>query len=114
KFGITAIHEASERFYSEKIEPYFSIGKFLHESFNERASVFSLKELLEALATRARELRSHDSQVMKKFKGRPPTSHIHDPHALEKVFSTLELNFFVTKYFEMSDRSGKIGKHTSE
>ncbi|GGC63218.1 hypothetical protein GCM10011387_16040 [Pedobacter quisquiliarum] len=107
KIGIVAIQEASERFYTEKIEPYFSIGKFLHDSFNERSSIYSLKELLEAIVTKARDLRGHESKVMSKIGGRPPTSHFHIPVELENVFSTLELNFFLTKYFEMSDRSGK-------
>ena len=107
KIGTTAIQEASQRYYEEKIESYFTIGKFLHETFQERSSIFSLKELLESIVYRARELRSHDSQVMKKIPGRPPTSHFHIPVEYDPLFSSLELNFFVTKYFEMSDRGGR-------
>lgn len=107
RIGVSAIQEAAERFYDEKIEPYFTIGKFLHEAFTERASIFSLKELLESVVTRARELRAHESEVMKKIKGRPHTSHFHIPVEYEGLFSTLELNFFLTKYFEMSDRSAR-------
>lgn len=107
RIGVAAVQEAARRFYDEKIEPYFTIGKFLHETFSERASIFSLKELVEAVVDRARELRLHESEVMKKIKGRPPTSHFHIPLEYESLFSTLELNFFVTKYFEMSDRSGR-------
>lgn len=107
RIGVSAIQEAAERYYEEKIESYFTIGKFLHEDLAERASIFSLKELLEAIVARARELRSHESQVMRKIKGRPPTSHFHVPIAYDSLFSTLELNFFLTKYFEMTDRSGR-------
>jgi Cdc6-like AAA superfamily ATPase/DNA-binding MarR family transcriptional regulator len=107
RIGVSAIQEAAERYYEEKIESYFTIGKFLHEDMSERASIFSLKELLEAIVARARELRTHESQVMKKIKGRPPTSHFHVPIAYESLFSTLELNFFLTKYFEMTDRSAR-------
>jgi len=105
--GLRAIQEASERYYEEKIESYFHLGKFLHESFGERSSIFSLKELLESVVTRARELRHHDSEVIRKMHGRHPTSHFHVPVVYENIFSTLELNFFLTKYFEMTDRSGK-------
>jgi Cdc6-like AAA superfamily ATPase len=105
--SVTAVQEAARRFYDEKIEPYFAMGKFLHETFAERASIFSLKELVEAIVTRAKELRTHESEVIKKIKGRPPTSHFHVPVEYEPLFSTLELNFFLTKYFEMSDRSGR-------
>lgn len=107
RIGTRAIQEAAERYYDDKIASYFVIGKFLHESFAERSSIFSLKELLESLVTRARELRSHDSEVIRKIKGRHPTSHFHVMVAYEPLFSTLELNFFLTKYFEMSDRSGQ-------
>jgi len=104
---VKAIAEAARRYYEEKIEPYFSLGKFLHESFGERSSIYSLKELLENLVTRARELRSHDSSTIHKIKGRPPTSHFHVGMSHESLLSTLELNFFLTKYFEMSDRDGR-------
>jgi DNA-binding MarR family transcriptional regulator len=107
KINSTAIREAAERYYEEKIESYFTIGKFLHESFEERSSIFSLKELIESIVARAKELRSHDSQVIRKINGRPPTSHFHVPVIYESLFNSLELNFFVTKYFEMSDRTGR-------
>jgi hypothetical protein len=107
KIGLKAIRDAAKRFYEEKLESYFQINKFLHESYTERSSVYSLKELLEKTVIRARELRSHkDSQVMREIGGRPPTSHFHVIREFENVFGTLELNFFVTKYFEMTDRDG--------
>jgi len=105
--GIKAIRDAAARYYDEKIESYFKINKFLHESFGERASLFSLKELLEAIVQRARELKRHrDSAVMRDLRGTPPTSHFHVAVELESLLSTLELNFFTTKYYEMSDRDG--------
>lgn len=54
-----------------------------------------------------RGLRTHKSAVFEKIQGRPPTSHFHVPPSYEKLLSTLELNFFLTKYFEMSDRDGR-------
>ncbi len=107
KIGTRAIQQAAERYYEEKVESYFQLGKFLHESFAERSSIYSLKELLESVVERARELRSHDSEMIRKVRGRHPTSHFHVPVAYESLFSTLELNFFMTKYFEMADRSGR-------
>jgi hypothetical protein len=106
--GARAIKDASQRFYEEKLEPYFEMNKFLHESFVERSSIFSLKELLEKIVRRSRELRQHrDSQVMQDIAGRPPTSHFHVVREFEPIFTSLELNFFVSKYFEMSDRGGR-------
>nr|WP_297353549.1 hypothetical protein [uncultured Caldimonas sp.] len=107
KISRRAISEAARKYYEEKIEPYFHMGKFLHESFNERSSIYSLKELLESVVKKARELRSHNSAVFRQIKGRPPTSHFHVPVTQEGLLSSLELNFFLTKYFEMSDRDGR-------
>lgn len=102
-----AIRDAAARYYDEKIESYFKMNKFLHESFGERASLFSLKELLEAIVQRARELKRHrESAVMREISGKPPTSHFHAAVELESLLATLELNFFMTKYYEMSDRDG--------
>lgn len=105
--GTRAIREAAARYYEEKIEPYFMINRFLHESFGERSSLFSLKELLEAVVQRARELKRHrESAVMRDIPGTPPTSHFHVAIEIESLLATLELNFFLTKYYEMSDRDG--------
>ena len=106
--GSKAIRDAARRYYEEKIEPYFRMSRFLHESFAERASIFSLKELLESIVERARDLKRHrDSEVMREIPGTPPTSHFHVAVELESLLATLELNFFVTKYYEMSDRDGR-------
>ncbi len=114
KINRRSISEAARRYYEEKIEPYFGMGKFLHESFEERSSIFSLKELLESFVDRARQLRTHESSVFRQVRettresrGRPPTSHFHVTTPHEQLLSSLELNFFLTKYFEMSDRDGR-------
>ncbi|AWM01398.1 methyltransferase family protein [Bradyrhizobium amphicarpaeae] len=106
--GTRAIRDAARKYYEEKIEPFFGIQKFRLDTFKERSSIFSLKELLEKIVVRARELRSYrESTVMKTISGRPPTSHFHVLTEFDALLSTLELNFFLTKYFEMKDRDGR-------
>jgi Cdc6-like AAA superfamily ATPase/DNA-binding MarR family transcriptional regulator len=106
--GLRAISEASRRYYEEKIEPYFGIQKFAHESFGERSSIFSLKELLESLVERAKQLRTYkESSVTQAISGRTPSSHFHILSELDGLLNTLELNFFLTKYYEMKDRDGR-------
>lgn len=108
KIGIRTLQDAARRYYEEKIEHYFRLNKFLHETFEERSSIYSLKELLEELVKRSKSLRNYrDSKVMKEIPGRPPTSHFHIKSEYDTVLSTLELNFFITKYYEMKDRDGK-------
>ena len=44
---------------------------------------------------------------MREISGRPPTSHFHVLAEYDPVLSSLELNFFLTKYYEMKDRDGR-------
>ena len=108
RIGIRTLQDASRRYYEEKIDYYFRLSKFLHETFEERSSIFSLKELLEEIVKKAKALRSYkESKVMRDLPGRPPTSHFHLLKEFDPVLSTLELNFFLTKYYEMKDRDGR-------
>lgn len=106
--GLRAINDAATKYYEEKIEPFFGVQKFRHETFVERASTYSLKELLEAIIERSRELRTYrGNAILRDVPGRPPTSHFYVVSELESLLSTLELNFFLTKYFEMKDKDGR-------
>ncbi len=109
KVGVTGIREAAKRYYEEKIDSYFSLTKFVQESFSERSSNYSLKELVGSIVTKARELRGYRGSSLFTYFGesRPPTSHFHVPTDLGGLLGSLELNFFVTKYFVMSDRDGR-------
>lgn len=108
RIGIRTIQAASRRYYEEKIYQYFRLNKFLHETFEERSSIYSLKELLEEIVKRAKDLRTYrESKMMREVSGRPPTSHFHVLSDYDQVLSTLELNFFITKYYEMKDRDGR-------
>lgn len=106
--GLRAISEASRKYYEEKIEPYFGIQKFSYESFDERSSIFSLKELLESLVEEAKDLRKYKgSSVTRLLGGRTPSSHFHVLSEMDGLLATLELNFFINKYYEMKDRDGR-------
>lgn len=108
RINAQGVRDAAKRYYEEKLEPYFAMGAFLHESFEERSTIFSLKELLEEIVSRARLLRSKESaSVFQSIEGRPPTSHFNVSPSFEALLSTLELNFFLTKYFVMSNRDGR-------
>jgi hypothetical protein len=63
---------------------------------------------LESLVTKARELRGYkDSSVTLQIPGRTPSSHFHILTEMDSLLTTLELNFFLTKYYEMKDRDGR-------
>ena len=73
RIGIRTIQDAARRYYEEKIYHYFRLNKFIHETFEERSSIYSLKELLEEIVKRAKALRYYqDSKVIRDLPG-PPT-----------------------------------------
>ncbi|WP_299173596.1 hypothetical protein [uncultured Brevundimonas sp.] len=107
--GVRVVQDAAAKYYAEKIEPFFGVQKFSHASFSERASVFSLKELLEEIVSRAKTLRDYkESKVTRDISGRTPSSHFHISKSLDASLRTLELNFFLTLYYEMKDRDGNV------
>lgn len=108
QISLRSIRDAARRYYEDKVEADFNLKRFLHETFEERSSIFSLKELLDEIVDRARALRgSRTSSVLRDLGGRPPTSHFHVVTDLEQLLGTLELNFFLTKYFVMKDRDAR-------
>ncbi|WP_299840505.1 hypothetical protein [uncultured Jannaschia sp.] len=103
--GTRAVQDASERFFDEKVLPFFSSGIF-RLAFRERSSIFSLKELLEKIVSRARSLRQEGSRSFESHSDSTFSSHFYVAHDYDDLLLSLELAFFVTKYFEQSDREG--------
>lgn len=103
--GVQAVQEASQRYYEEKIFPFFTTGKY-KVAFEERSSIYSLKELLERIVSRARSLRQEGSRDGTSSKSRPFSSHFYVSCDYDDLVLSLELSFFITKYFEQSDRAG--------
>lgn len=104
--GTRSIQEASQRFFDEKVLPFFSTGIF-RLAFTERSSIFSLKELLEIIVNKARKLRQEGSRSTDTSSERNFTSHFYVSREYDDLLQSLELAFFVTKYFEQSDREGQ-------
>lgn len=105
KIGIQAVQDGSQKYYEEKVAPFFATGKY-RMAFEERSSIYSLKELLESLVSRAREIRQEGSRDTTASRSRPYASHFYVSHDFDDMFRTLELSFFITNYFEQSDRAG--------
>ncbi len=105
RIGVQAIQEASQRYYEEKIAPFFSTGKY-RMALEERSSIYSLKELLETIVGRARAIRQEGSRDSGGGRSRPFASHFYVSHDYDDLLLSLETSFFLTKYFEQSDREG--------
>ncbi|WP_335989747.1 hypothetical protein [Acinetobacter bereziniae] len=108
KITIKDLENASEKYYIDSIYPYFSQNKFMREPFNVKLEKYHLLELLQNIIVTSknnkREISILDSKVFQLDKDKPPTSHFYINKKLEYLLSSLELNFFITKYNEQKDQ----------
>lgn len=105
------IESAAQRYYEDKIEPFFHKTTFSLLSLNEKIDTLQLKELLRKFVERMSETKKKITTG--EYSGEsylttfPYCSHFHFNPSLESFLKTLELNFFITKYTEMSDKDGQ-------
>jgi DNA replication protein DnaC len=101
---------ATEKYFSDTIEVYFSQNKYMRASFNEKLEKYHLNELLIKIIKQAKfnktEISTSDAKVFEKDKTKPLSSHFYIGKELESLLNTLELNFFITKINEQKDKEG--------
>jgi hypothetical protein len=96
----TAVENAAQRYYDEKIEADFALRqRFLQVTFEERSSFYALKQLLDSIIAKAQ---SQVHEPVDGFQGRivadHPSCHFSVASEWENILETLELNFFLTRY----------------
>ncbi|MBC7748662.1 MAG: MarR family transcriptional regulator [Methylotenera sp.] len=106
------IEAAAQRYYEDKIEPFFHKTTFSLLSLNEKIDTLQLKELLQKFVERMTETKRKITSGEYSGEAYLPTfpfcSHFHFNSSLETFLKTLELNFFISKYTEMSDKDGQL------
>ena len=113
KINKAAINSASVKYYEKVISSFFDVTSHSLLSFNEKVSELQQRELLKIFINKLKNTRKQiitgelTGAVYQSDKSNPFTSHFNFPPSLEKFVNTLELNFFISKYAEMSDRDGK-------
>lgn len=105
------IEEAAQKYYENQIAYYFEKTNYLAEAFNENLDRRAQQILMNKVVEKSKELKSklanEDTELFKDIpKNKIPTSHFYIKKGYEKFFYSLELNYFVTKYYEQSDRDG--------
>lgn len=113
KITKSAIDSAAQKYYEKVISSFFEVTTHSLMSFDAKVSELQQKELLNIFITQLKGIRKQisigdlTSTVYQSEKKNPFTSHFNFSPNLEQFVNTLELNFFVSKYSEMSDRDGK-------
>jgi len=112
KITLQSIRLASKKHYEKVLSAYFDRkNRFATEPFSRKLDRHNQQVLLERLTSEAASLKSKISTGEvggKYFDGlsNPPVSHFTIYPTLEPMLASLELNFLVTKYHEMRDKSG--------
>ncbi|RQO33643.1 transcriptional regulator [Herminiimonas sp. KBW02] len=109
---LQSIRLASKKYYEQVLKAYFDRkNRFATEPFARKLDRNNQKILLQKITHEAREVKSNISTGKiggTYFEGltNPPVSHFTIYPSLEPMMASLELNFLVTKYHEMRDKSG--------
>lgn len=112
KITLQSIRLASRKYYDQVLTAYFDRkNRFATEPFERKLDRHNQKILLQSIINEAKELRTKISTGKiggNYFEGltNPPVSHFTIYPTLEGMLASLELNFLVTKYHEMRDKSG--------
>lgn len=104
----SSLEAASEKYYEKIIEPFFSSTTYSMMALDEKISTLQFKQLLDLFLENLKSIKkrviSGELTGQSYNKTSPHTSHFYFSPSYEKFMKTLELNFFITKYNEMSDR----------
>lgn len=114
KITLASIRLASKKYYENTVSKYFDrLNRYALEPFENKLDRHNQQQLLRCIVDEARSVRKRivDKEVGGKYfdslGGNPPTSHFIVNPDLEDVFSSLESNFFLSKYKNTRDKEGK-------
>ena len=95
---------------SNKISSFFETTTHSLLSLDEKISALQLKDILNVFIRRAKDIKRRiTTQELKGsiyLVNNPYSSHFHFDPRYEEFLKTLELNFFITKYNDLSDKDG--------
>lgn len=113
KITLGALNEAAKRFYNERLSLFFEEGKTAQMTYDERVEIFHLRTLLLDIVQREKDIKTsirtnkYSAKIFDSERTNPYTSHFYISKKIEHILGTLELNFFVNKYNEMSSKNGE-------
>lgn len=116
KINKRALQEAAEEQYRLDIEPVLTKTEFIkYKNYDERYERENLRRLLEMIVEKAkgnkRQIAASDSEIFKSYNSsNAPSNYLYIPPEVEKFLSTLELNFFISKFTHQKDRGSGSGE----
>jgi hypothetical protein len=111
KVNKSDIEKAAQKYFDEKINTFLDKGVYCLLSRNETVTIYELGLLNKQIVDKAKEIKSQ--VVAEELKGslydkkEPFSSHFYIFSELEQYLESLELNHFISKFAEQSNRDGK-------
>ncbi len=110
KINKTDIEAAAQKYFTEKLLPFFNKTTYSLLSIDEKISTLQLKELLDTFTNKLldnkRRITTGELKGASYLPSFPFSSHFYFDPRYEEFLKTLELNFFISKYNDMSDKDG--------
>lgn len=110
KINKSDIEMAAQRYYEDKIYPFFETTTHSLVSLNEKITALQLKNLLEQFIEKSKDIKKRITTSELKgsiyIQKEPFSSHFHFDPRFEEFIKTLELNYFISKYNDLSDKDG--------
>ncbi len=107
---IKVIKNGALKYYENTLYSFFSETTYSTSSMNEKISILQLKELLDEIVKKAKQLKTviiKEKNAKNYDKNFPSSSHFHIFPSYENVIKTLELNYFINKVNEYKNRDSK-------
>jgi hypothetical protein len=110
KINKKILQEAAREYYEKEIEFMVTKNEYLEfKDYDEQSGRQHLKRLLEKIIEKARnnkkQIGASTSEMFKKYTSNTaPSDYMFIPVNLEKLISTLEFNFFISKYSQQKDK----------
>lgn len=112
KITMSILDEAAKRFYTERLSLFFEESKSAQMTYSERVEIFHLRELLLDIIKKEKDIKTsirtskYTAKIFDADRNNPYTSHFYISKQVEPILGSLELNFFLNKYNEMSSKNG--------
>ncbi len=113
KITLGNLHDAAQKFYKERLSLFFKESRSTLMTYDERIERLQLEDLLKAIILKSKSVKSdirtrkYNAKIFDSDRSNPYCSHFNLSMELESVLASLELNFFVNKYNEMSNKMGQ-------
>ncbi|WP_418187235.1 winged helix-turn-helix domain-containing protein [Aliarcobacter lanthieri] len=108
KINKSDIESAAQRYYEDKIYSFFETTTHSLVSLDEKITALQLKNLLNLFLEKAKEIKKRittgDLKGSLYIQNKPYSSHFHFDPRFEEFIKTLELNYFISKYNDQTDR----------